>query len=469
MKTDVLFIHPPYSSEDVYGNLVKASGIFPPLGISYLASSLEEEGYKVRINDCDAEGVKPEEAMERYNPDVVAMSTTSPVFRQAIKIAEIAKERGCKTIIGGPHPTATPETTMSHNCFDYLVYGEGEITIRELMSTLEKNGDIGKVDGVIYKENGKLIRTKPRKLIEDIDTTPFPAYHLLPMKRYKFYAFFDTGVGFSTMLTNRGCPYGCLFCNTRTIFGSSLRFRSPKKIIDEVELVYDKYKVRDIYFYDDALTLSRKHAERFCEEMKKRKIDLKWSTETRVDKVDFELLNMMKKTNCYMVGYGFESGDQTILNNLRKGTTVEKNATAVRSTRKTGMVCRGFFMLGSPGETIKSLNNTIDFSIKNKVDFAHFNITTPYPGTPLWEMGIKEGKLKSADAEDSGAIANVLANKKIIGSELTSETVKKYWKKANFKFYLRPWFIYNLLKRIENPYHFKRVLDAALGFFLEGS
>ena len=468
MKIDALFIHPPYASEEVYGSLLKASGVFPPLGISYLASCLEEEGYKVRINDYDADGVKPEDSIKRYNPTVVAISATSPVFRQAIRIAKIAKEEGCTTMIGGPHPTATPKATINNSCFDYLVYGEGENTIRDLMNSLEKNGDLKKVDGIFYKEKNKIVRTKPRKLIEDIDTIPFPAYHLLPMKKYRFYAFFDTGIGFSTMLTNRGCPFGCIFCNTRTIFGSSLRFRSPKKILDEVELVYNKYKVKDIYFYDDALTLSRKHVEGFCNEMKKRKIDLKWSTETRVDKVDFELLDLMKKSGCYMVGYGFESADQKILNNLKKGTTIEQNAKAVKATRKTGMICRGFFMLGSPGETVTTMSKTINFSIKNKVDFAHFNITTPYPGTPLWDMGVKEGKLKPEDAENTGAIANVLANKKIIGSELSSKTVKKYWKKANLKFYLRPWFIYNLLKRIENHHHLKRTLEASIGFFLGG-
>jgi radical SAM superfamily enzyme YgiQ (UPF0313 family) len=356
---------------------------------------------------------------------------------------------------------------MGNNCFDYLIYGEGETTVCDLMNTLETGKDPKNVDGIFYKDNTKLIQTKPRAMIKDLDTIPFPAYHLLPMDKYRFYAFFDTGIGFSTMLTNRGCPFGCLFCNTKTIFGTSLRFRSPEKILDEVELVYDKYKVRDIYFYDDALTLSRKHTEGFCEEMKKRKLDLKWSTETRVDKVNFELLNLMKQNSCYMVGYGFESGDQKILNNLGKNTTIQQNANAVKATRKTGMICRGFFILGSPGETTETMQKTIDFPLKTKVDFAHFNITTPYPGTPLWDLGIKEGKLESEDAENAGAIANVLANKKVVGSDLTQETIKEYWKKAHIKFYLRPWFIYNILKRIENPHHFKRVLEAGLGFLFE--
>ncbi len=468
MIVDVLLVNPPYLTKEVYGNLYKAAGIFPPLGLAYVAANLEKYGYSVSIVDFESSWEKTFSAIRKYRPKVVGVTCTSPMLNDVLKIAKLAKKLKAKTIVGGTHVTALPEEVAKHEEFDIVSFGEAEQTILEVVQALDGKMKLNDVKGIAYKDKGQIIKTANRPFVKDLNTLPFPAYHLLDMKKYRFYALFDKTKGFFTMITIRGCPFNCVFCNTQTMFSKRVRYRNPKNVVADAELLSRKYDVKEIYFYDDTFSLDMKRTERFCSLLENKKLGLIWSTETRSDRVDLQLLKKMKQAGCYMIGYGFESADQKILNNLKKGTTVKQNKEAVRLTHKAGMLVRAFLLIGAPGETKGTLRKTVKFSLMKGITYVHFNIVTPYPDTALWHDAIKEGLLKMDETTGMGAIANVKAYKKMIGTELDASTVKKEWIKANIRFYVRPRWFFMMFRNLGGWYHLRNVLRALMGF-VEGA
>lgn len=464
MKVDVLLVNPPYLTKEVYGNLYKAAGIFPPLGLAYVAANLEKYDYSVKIIDYESSWKKTFADIKKYRPKILGVTCTSPMLNDVFKIAKLAKRIGAKTIIGGTHVTAIPEEAAKHKDFDIISFGEAENTILEIVQALNGKMKLEDVKGIVFKEKGKVIRTPDRPFIDNLDKLPFPAYHLLDMKKYRFYALFDKTKEFFTMITIRGCPFNCVFCNTQTMYDKLVRFRSPQNVVADVELLNKKYFIKEIYFYDDTFTLDLQRTVEFCDLLEKKKLDLIWSTETRVDRVNPILLRKMKSAGCYMVGYGFESADQEILNKLKKGTTAIQNVQAVKMTQDAGMLVRAFLLIGAPGETKNTIKKTVKFSLMKGITYVHFNIVTPYPDTALWHKAISEGILKVNETVDMGAIANVKAYKKLIGTDLDVDTIKKEWIKANRRFYVRPYWLWTMMKNLKGFYHFKNVSRALWGF-----
>jgi len=267
------------------------------------------------------------------------------------------------------------------------------------------------------------------------------------------------------MLTSRGCPYNCIFCS-KPIFGRKVRSQSPQRIASEVEYLAEKFKVKEIAFYDDIFTLDKKRIAKLAEEFKQRNLSLPWTCETRVDLVTEELLKAMKEAGCYIIAYGIESGNQTILDNLRKKITIAQVTKAIKMTHDVGIQSIGYFMLGSPGETPATIRQTIDFANYLPLDFAQFSVTIPFPGTDLYNLYLKQGI--GNKNWDNFVYANLRSASAPVfeTASLSKGDLKKWSKTAYREFYLRFSYIWERLKQTRSLRDLKTNIRG-LGMFLE--
>ncbi|MDI6814528.1 MAG: radical SAM protein [Dehalococcoidales bacterium] len=311
-----------------------------------------------------------------------------------------------------------------------------------------------------------MVKSTPmRPLIADLDSLPFPAYHLLPLHRYKPHPPHGRRLPFMAMLTSRGCPYNCTFCS-KPIFGRKFRSQSPQRIASEVEYLEGKFKIKEIAFYDDIFTLDKKRIAELAEEFNKRGLSIPWTCETRVDLVTEELLKEMKQAGCYMIAYGIESGNQTILNSLRKKITIEQVKETVKATRDVGIQSIGYFMLGSPGETPLTIRQTIDFANYLPLDFAQFSVTIPFPGTDLYNLYLEQGS--GNENWDNFIYANLSSVSAPVfeTASLSKDDLQKRNIKAYKEFYLRFSYIWERLKKTRSLGNLKTNIRG-LGMFLQ--
>ena len=338
----ILLIAPPYALEEYP---------LPPLSLSYLSGSLLEHGFEVEILDLltsKASPAKIRRKLEQYQPQVVGTTAVTMTFPAASRILKACKEfdPGITTVVGGPHVSFAAEDTFQRAPWiDVVVAGEGDMTVVELASALDRGADIEKVAGLFINRNGKVIKTAPRPLIDNLDELPLPARHLLPLSRYH-----ALGAACS-VISSRGCPYGCTFCTTPRMYGRKVRFRQPALVVDEIELIYREYGFSQISVVDDTFTLNHPHATDLCRELIRRRLPVKWSIFSRVDTLTPELLDLMREAGCTCMLFGVESGNQEVLNNIKKGITPEKVKTGVRMATEAGIGTFASFILGLPGET----------------------------------------------------------------------------------------------------------------------
>lgn len=441
----------------------------PPLGLASIAAVLEGENYQVEILDANALQLSETEVIEGIgDADTIGITAMTPFINSAIKLAqEIKKEKpGSTIIVGGAHVTVLPEETLRNVPeIDIIVRGEGEETVAELYSVLKRGGSLQNVRGITYRDNGKIRSTPMRPSIADLDSLPFPAYHLLPLHRYKPHPPHGRKLPFMAVLTSRGCPYNCTFCS-KPIFGRMLRSQSPQRIASQIEYLGRKFKIGEIAFYDDIFTLDKKQIARLAKEFKKHNLSIPWTCETRVDLVTPELLETMKESGCYMIAYGIESGNQDILNNLRKKTTIEQVRKAIKMTHDANIQSIGYFMLGSPGETPATIRQTIDFAKNLPLDFAQFSITIPFPGTDLYNLYLKQGignenwdNFIYADLRSAGTPVFETAL-------LSKDDLQKWYTTAYKEFYLRFSYIWERLTKTRSLGNLKTNIRG-LGMFWE--
>jgi anaerobic magnesium-protoporphyrin IX monomethyl ester cyclase len=427
--------------------------IIPPLGLAYLAAVLEKEGGNVSITD-GSRGLSLAEVIDElrgYGPDIVGITCTTPTFLDAIGLAEAVRQTFPKAIIvlGGPHVTAIPQEAMLEGVFDIGVIGEGEFTLLELVREVEDKGDLNKIDlehikGLAFRQNGHVVVTPPRERIKDLDSLPRPAWHLLPpLSAYRPTPASYRKLPLAVVMTSRGCPYGCTFCD-RGVFGNYTRAHSPERVIEEVEELIHRYGVREIRFFDDTFTFNRKRVEKVCEMILERGLRFPWTCLTRVNVVDKALLGLMKEAGCWQVLYGLESGDPRMLKILNKGSSVEQNTRAVQWALEVGLGVRGDFIIGTPGETMESLENTLAFAKGVGLDYAHFNKFVPFPGTELYERLVREGY--EFDVKNLPPIVDHAAIM-YVPDGLTRKQLKNFLDRAHREFYLRPTHVIRRLLR----------------------
>lgn len=449
----ILLIQPPWA--EIYGKYkaaAKVGVLYPPLGLCYLAAEVKKEGHQAKIIDMEAQGVSLASLLtmaESYRPDVVGVTSTTPLFHQAKRIAQKMKERmDIPLVVGGPHITVMPEEAMKDcNFFDYGIYGEGEKTFIELVNALASKKQIKNIPGLFYRENDTLVKTEPRPFEPDLATLPFPDRGLLELDRYLWSVPGKGIVKFTTILTSRGCPFQCIFCSQRTVFGTKVRYRQPENVLNEIEHLVNDLGIKHFAFLDETLTLNRRHVEDICQGIIDRRIEVTWEGWTRANTVDEELLRLMKRAGFVRISFGIESGDLEILKVIKKGEELGDFTKGYKIAKKVGLETRASLMLGHPYETKKSAQKSLKFvkGIK-ECDQLYLNISTPYPGTELYEMAKRgEGgmRLLTNDFTEYRRYGNPV----IEVNDLTKKDLIKLQKRGFFMFYFTPRRIFYNLKR----------------------
>ena len=447
---NLLLINPP-------GNV---SFISPPLGLMYIAAVIRNENHKVHIIDYNIEKLENQALFDfilKENISAVGISIVTPKVYNSMDIANDIRKQFPKIniIAGGPHATLMPEVLLNEcPAFNFVIQGEGEFRLKDLIYCLDNNLSYENIDGLAYFKDNNIVNNAPKGYIEDLNTLPMPARDLVDIQKYS--SFMKTVYSpATTMMTSRGCPYQCIYCS-KPVTGSKVRSTEPEKVIEEIEFLIKEYKIKEIVFYDDSFTFNQERAMKLCDLMIEKKINIKWHCETRVNLVNPELLSKMKQAGCYLIGFGLESGTERGLKMLKKGIKLEQITTAISQTKKAGIKVLGYFMLGIPGETEDEIKQTIKFSRKLNVDFAQYAIATAYPGTELYQIAKSQNKI----TKDWSKSIYALGGKPIISlSDIPVEKLYSYSRKAYISFYFRPSFIINKIKGIKTLddliYYFK--------------
>ena len=365
MKAHVVLANPPYP-EDV------PQAVFIPLGISYLVAVLEQNGYEVDVVDCQVSRLSQKDLEDKFkslNPDIIGVTAATVTYFPALQILKAAKAAlpNCITMIGGPHVTVLDERTFTESSdVDIVVRGEGEQTMLEFARLISEGNlkSLGEVAGITFKKNGQVYRTPDRPFLEDIDVLPYPAHKHFDVSRYRI-----NGKLYMPIITSRGCPFNCAFCLASKMCGKGFRARKPSKVVDELEWLRDTFGAGAFAFYDDTFTFDVPRAIAICDEMKARKFDMPWDCRTRVDKVSKQLLTKLRSTNCQLIHFGVESGSQQLLNVMRKGTTVEQNANAIKLAKESDVLVAISLVIGYPGETPRCFS-------KQSTSFTKRSLTT---------------------------------------------------------------------------------------------
>jgi radical SAM superfamily enzyme YgiQ (UPF0313 family) len=449
---DILFLNPPWYKYS--GNIWKSvSACIPPFGLALLASLAREKGFSVSFLDCNALHLgldKIGEQLPNEPPKFVTITATTVLISNALSLAKIVKKKypDAKVIIGGVHATMNPEEVLSSKEVDYVVRGEGEYSFLELLS----NNPPEKIKGIGFKKNGKVFINLSRETIPDINIFPPMPYDLLPMDRYHPASGSYQRMPSFGMITSRGCPGRCTYCNG-ALLGEKMRFVSAENIIKEIIVLQKKYGIKDITFYDDTFTVDKQRVKDFCRLILENNLDLTWCCFARVDTVDLEILKEMRKAGCYQILYGVESAVPEILDNIKKRITLQKVEEAVSNTKKAGIEVRLSFMIGNPGETEETVEKTIEYAVHLNPDLVSFNITTPYPGTEMHKWAKENNFLIHEDWSEYNFAKPVMELPTI-----SSKKVLEYYKKAHRQFYFRPAYFLKRLKKIRSISDFKRNL-----------
>jgi anaerobic magnesium-protoporphyrin IX monomethyl ester cyclase len=356
----------------------------PPLGLAFIAAVLEAAGFEVRILDYV---VFPygrdqlETEVKSFKPALLGLTAVTMTFKSAMAVIKDAKgiDPDIITVMGGPHVTFRAAETLEENPeLDGIVLGEGEETIAELARAIEKNRDWNSIKGLVFKNATEIVHTGPKKPGIDIDTLPLPARHLLPLGRYR-------ALNLSiSMTTSRGCPFKCIFCVGRKMVGAKVRYRDPVKVVDEMESLA-AYGFSQINLADDLFTANAGHCIAVCDEILNRGLHVKWTSFARVDTVSLEVLEKMRAAGCTAVSFGVETGSAAILETIRKGITLDQVVDAVKLCTKAGLQPFASFILGLPGETEKTLKETLAFGNRLEelgVSYG-FHLLAPFPGTEV--------------------------------------------------------------------------------------
>lgn len=371
------------------GKLDQSSALYPPLGLSYIASYVESAGFKIKIIDMNFE--KNEDIEIDDGKNVYGIYTTTPLYIRGIKLAEKIRKMDKDAIIifGGPHPTILPEETIKDGA-DIVVIGEGEETFLDLLKTIKGNKKLNNVPGIVFRDNGKVVKNSPRDFIENLDSLPFPDQSKFPIEKY----FEIKGFREISMITSRGCPMNCIFCQPtlRKLFGNKIRYRSPKNIVDEIEYLVKNIKPDIIGFSDDTFCSNEKNVIDVCNMIIERNIDVLWRCQTRVG-LKKETLKLMKRAGCFLLAFGVESGSQEILNNIRKGITPDQVIETFKLCKEVGILTHAYFMVGNIGETHRTIEESKKLMMKIKPFNIFASIVTPYPGTDLYNFAVKNNLL----------------------------------------------------------------------------
>lgn len=378
---------------------------FFPLGLGYIAQVLLDNNHRVTVLDINANRWGEEEITKRIENltyDIVGITGMITEYNQVKFLASVVRYHNPETkiICGGALATTIPELLLSKTDVDIAVIGEGEVTIKEVVSALENSVSLKSVDGIYFKEKEEICQTKPRLQIEKLDSIPFPARSLFPMEVYisnLSKAYFEGSFRAINMITSRGCPYNCVYC-FHGMWGHKFRYRSAVNIVNEIKHLVKDYNVNAIAFNDEVFVMKKERVYQLCSLLKEEGIHLNWVCTGRVNLMDRNLLEEMRSAGCKAIYYGVESGSQQILNAMNKNATVDQTKRAIKLTREARIDPKIYLMIGMIGETEKTIQETVNFCREVKVE-GGFSITVPLIGTPLYSMAKELGKIKESESE----------------------------------------------------------------------
>jgi radical SAM superfamily enzyme YgiQ (UPF0313 family) len=469
----ILLINPPRWHELVGKNpsiIEKHRGFNPPLGILYLAAALKKQnGVDVEVLDTQPLGLsypQLEEVLAHRPFDLAGISTMSFTLLDAFKTAQAVKHSrpGALTVIGGTHVHLFPEETIGLAGVDFAIMGEAEFSLADFLHRIQENPPgLEKVAGLVFRRDDGTVSLNAPAPVNDLDEIPFPQRDLLNIRHYS--SLLSRGTLCTTIISSRGCPFKCAFCDRPlSPVTSHFRARSAKNVVDELETCLE-LGVRDFLFYDDTFTVNRKRVLAVCEEVLSRGLKIRWDIRTRVDLVDEEMLRLLKRAGCVAIHYGVEAGNDKILGVIKKGFTVRKVRETFRLTKKVGIETLAYFMIGLPSEGPSDIQDTFDLARELRPDYAHFTIFSPYPGTELYRRGLENGVIKSdiwrEFARQPRPGFRIPVWEENFSREELYEMIVKFYK----RFYLRPAYFAARLLRVRSGGELMRKARAGLSVF----
>lgn len=389
----ILLVNPDLPPGSPWGR----SRMLPPLGLLYIAAVLEKGGFEVEIFNNYLLNKPIDEIKSKVshlNPEIIGISCNSVNYGRCVEIARAARHAAPKSVVvvGGPHATCMPETLLMHEEIDYVIVGEGERSMLELAKCIveKRSSHIASIPGIAYRAEGRVIRN-PQSFIEDLDWVPIPARHLIDLSSYERNIDYLPVKPVDVLNVIRGCPFKCRFCETKGIWGSKPRAFSPKRVVEELEILIENHGTQGAYFIGDNFTINGKWVKEVCDLIKMHKLSIEWVCDTRVDLVSRELLRCMRAAGCRTIWFGIESGSPQVLSMLNKGISLEQASKAVKLCREEGIKVACSFMLGVPGETLKDMEATLNFALRLNPDWCQFNVYIACPGSSLYDEVVENG------------------------------------------------------------------------------
>lgn len=469
----ILMLNPPFlknfSRQSRSPCVAKGGTLYYPYYLAYATGALEKAGFKPKLIDAVAKKWSHEDTVrfvEKFKPDLIVLDTSTPSIINDVKVASEIKQTLPETHISlvGTHPTNLTEETFSmSDSIDSICRGEYDYTVVDLAHTLEEEKPLDSVLGLSFRKGKKIKHNRPRPLIKDLDELPFVSDVYKRHLNIEDYFYASVRHPQVTILTARGCPFNCSFCNIP--FKASYRARSVENVVDEFEYIQNELpEVKEVMIEDDTFPVIKKRTLELCELMIKRGIHLPWSCNARVD-VDFETLKKMKKANCRLLCVGFETPTQKVLDSIHKRTTKQLQLDFMKKTREIGLLVHGCFIFGLPGDTKQTIRETIEFAKELNPDTAQFYPMMIYPGTEAYEWAKKNGYLTTEDFS-KWLTPEGLHNTVISRPDLTNKELVELCDQARREFYLRPAYIFSKLKQmIITPQEAKRILKSTGVFF----
>lgn len=442
----------------------KYGGRLPPHTLMLVGAAAKKGGHEVKIIDCGIGNLNPHQALKKavdWSADALGFSLTTYNLREYLSfIKELKKETDLPVIAGGWQFNYYPYETMTHRELDYGVIGEGDITTSELLDALDQKRPLDSVDGIIYRDNGEIKATHQRKPVSDLDTIPFPDRSLIDNSFY--YHLISSGKKMTIVVASRGCPYSCTFCD---VGNKKYRYRSVNNIIEEIRICVDKYGIRLIDFQDSTFNVIPSVTKEICREIIKQKFKMEFIARVHVLKLDEELAGLMKRAGCSLLLFGIESGNAEILKNTRKGIVPEDARKAVELIKNAGIRTMGYFVLGLPGDTHETVNETIKFSINLGLDFVQY---TRFLLTPNSEISRNYLRQTSTDLWKEHTLdPGVSFSPPLVGSSLSVEEADGYLNIAYKRFFLRPSKILFILSGVRNLSGMIRYAQAAISLLFK--
>ncbi len=454
--------------EERYGSLAGAGSCLPSLGILFLAAITRQKGFPTALADASAlslTGSALLHLVEAERPDVLGLSASTFSIFHAASFAALVKEQfpDMTVIIGGPHVSAAPLETMERFAvFDVAVIGEGEETIIDLLEAMSVDSPLLEIPGIVLRNDGKIISTGRRQFLSDLDQLPYPAWDLLEgfPEKYLPAPFKVRRTPAASLVTSRGCPNKCIFCD-RSVFGTSCHAFSADYVVGMIRHLVENFGIREFSFEDDTFITFKKRLVAICQGIIDLRVEVSWTCLGRVNGVDSETLQLMRRAGCWQISFGIESGCQEILTAIHKNVTLEQIEKALTLCSDAGILSKGFFIVGHPGETHETLSRTFGFAMKLPLDDISVTMLTPFPGTEIFDRAAEFGEF------DSDWSRMNLLNTVFIPHGLTREDLEQHQRKMLKQFYLRPRIILGYLRRlVANPAMIKG-LAAGAGAFIQ--